>query len=74
VVRNSLAKANRNQVIIFDWGKIGLKRFVGTRGLVSQLAWLDGDAGQRTVSGGLTDIRPFFFFNLNTRSLLVSLP
>jgi hypothetical protein len=52
VVRNSLAKANRNQVIIFDWGKIGLKRFVGTRGLVSQLAWLDGDAGQRTVFGG----------------------
>jgi hypothetical protein len=45
VVRNSLAKVNRNQ---------GIKCFRGTRGLVSQLAWLDEDAGQQN-GWGLTD-------------------
>jgi hypothetical protein len=45
VVRNSLAKVNRNQ---------GIKCFRSTRGLVSQLAWLDGDAGQQN-GWGLTD-------------------
>jgi hypothetical protein len=40
---------------------------VGTRGLVSQLARLDGDAGQRTGFWGLTDTHPFFYLNTRTR-------
>jgi hypothetical protein len=36
---------------------------------VSQLAWLDGDAGQRTGFWGLTDTHPFF--DVNTRSAWV---
>jgi hypothetical protein len=59
--------SGRNFGLRKNWPK---KRFVGrypgTRGLVSQLAWLDGDAGQRTDFWGLTGTHPFF--DLNTRS------
>jgi hypothetical protein len=55
VVLNSLAKVNKNDVIIFEGLKISLKSFMGIHNTRHQVQWRD-------CQGGHCNSPPFFFF------------